>query len=294
MQYSNPGGVWQPSWARRWQHCLVMRVSACFGPVRSRSVTSVLTFCVLTCCSLVGGGHAETLDIILNSSARSDPIMEFILPKPGSGFKAAFVSDGFRVTATKKAEQASVAGFRTLINIDGDFEFRLDLAILRLKAPPEGLPRGARVKVIFGEESPPFIFGYSISSDEKTSYSLRATVDGEPFHKDFEAEFERGAWIVRREAGELFFEVEKSPDNRLTVFQLPCGDERLSSIQVFSNKHQGHTGCEIVYRNLRITSDGFFVYDQESESWFKPWMACALVGTLFAVVGLVWRVRQSD
>lgn len=242
--------------------------------------------------ALVGSlSHGEELEISLANAAR-EPLIELVLPPPGSPDYVAFTSDGLLIQQARDAPGRPVGatGVNMLLPACGDFSVKLDCQCLRLEEPSEGWAQGLLLQVFLDDEQQTILklarFAYpgrgQLCQAEITH--VLGDTPAEYFYRQME--FKAGSLVISRTGQELTFSVDNGSGLQVIETRTCCPAD-VRTVEVGCTRmEKGNTEVEFLLQRLHVKADRFFSYQPPKRPWLSWWKI--LVGAqAIVVVGLL-------
>lgn len=252
--------------------------------------------------SVTGIALAEEIEVKLGANALKDPLIEFVMPPDGSPDQVQFVRDGILVTqsADVPGKRTGVTGFKLLTTAEGDFEFRLDVEVRKLRPPTEGWGHGVMIRVLLDDESQPIISGGCVAQ-KSDNLAFLHQVMRDPNDKTERArtpfQFKTGEITLSRIEGETILSVRPDGGEEREVSRLPCSRSSVSEIQVWCTRlTEGNSEANYLLKNVKFKAGNFFVYKEPKEriNWWMVLRIAIISGGVVAAMVYFWKRRVRD
>lgn len=244
----------------------------------------------LLVCPLLG----EELEISLANVAR-EPLVELVLPPPGSPDYVAFTSDGLLIQQVRDVPGRPVGatGVNMLLPACGDFSMALDCKCLRLEEPSEGWAQGLLLQVFLDDEQQTILklarFAYPGRGQLCQAEITRVFGDAPAEYFYREMEFKEGSLVISRTGQEVTFAMDNGSGPQV-IETRSCSPADVRSVEVGCTRlEKGNTEVAFLLQRLRIKANRFFSYQTPKRPWLSWWkilvgaQAVVVVGLLIAV-----------
>lgn len=232
---------------------------------------------------------SERFEIPLDAQAQLDPLIQFTLPTTDSPDKAIFTRSGLRVIQRKDiaGKKSTVSGFKIPVNVDGDFEFSLDLKCVKMNHPEKGWGHGVMIRVILDDERQPVLVGGCITQ-ENNGRALEARVLHEPGEKPDRVlqpvSFQQGTLTASRVGNEFVLTAAEKGKPAVEIARLPCSTAKLSGIHVWCSRlPKDNAEAEYLLQRVRFEGDELFTYETAPPSYTWYW----IFGGLLVINGIL-------
>ncbi|WP_149496716.1 hypothetical protein [Roseiconus lacunae] len=268
-----------------------------WGERRPTVYLTVVTALLLMQVSVLG----ESLSIDFRQ-AETDPLIE-ISPSRVPTDRHKLTRDGMRVIQAKDPpggpkQSPGTIGAKTMVFASGDFTATLDWKVNEINEPESGWGQGV-------------LFAADLDDLEKTQLQMsllgrpgkgivvRAARRGdqvmEPLQETFPVEFSEGQFrISRRNEIAIFSIVSEGNEKELTRFECPTADLRYVAVWC-TRQERGNTSGDYLFRNLSVTADNFFTYQDSRVSRWSWWQIIVVIqGVLFAIFLSIWYYQKQQ
>jgi hypothetical protein len=259
--------------------------------MNSRCLLVWLIIATSTVCS-----NAEEIRIELARGQR-DPMIEIVLPIPGSPDRVQFTQEGMRIQQVSdvKGKKSSVAGFKTMVPASGDFRAELEADVSRLEPTSQDWGQGLIFAVYLDDPKQTAIKLNQVAYAPKEPQSTMAEFTqkgGNPQFIGNPAALKSGSLIITRQGTSAKLSMsQQGAETTITTFECPAADVR--GIEVWCTRvEQGNRATDILLKSLTVTADQFYAFQQRQQPFWTWWKIIVAVQMLVVLGALFWKWRS--